>query len=91
MASERKQWKTCEERLVQQLRQLQQQNAPTALPSGNMKPVEQTGNGYRYKQAVNEVQLPQSDSVEAAKGYQQSLQVNRVQTDGVEAAKDYQQ
>ena len=43
VARERKQW---EAQLVQQLRQSQQQNAPTALPSRNMKPIEQTGNEY---------------------------------------------
>ena len=37
---ERKQWEACEERLVQQLRQLQQQNASTALPSRIMKTLE---------------------------------------------------
>ena len=42
MARERKQWEANDERLLQQLRQLQQQNAPTALPSRNLNPVEQT-------------------------------------------------
>ena len=63
VARERKQWEAHEERLVQQLRQLQQQNATTGLPSRNMKPVEQTGNGYQHTQTV---------------GYQQSPQVRRV-------------
>ena len=40
VARERKQWEACEERLVQQLRQLQQQNASTALSSKIMKPLE---------------------------------------------------
>ena len=48
----RKQWEAHEERLVQQLRQLQQENAPTGLPSRNMKPVEQTENGYHHTEAV---------------------------------------
>ena len=64
VARERKQWEACEERLVQQLRQSQQQNAPTALPSRNMKPVEHTGNEYHHTQAA---------------GYQQSPQVSRVE------------
>ena len=34
------------------------------LPSRNGKLVEQTINRYQYNQAVGEVQLPQSDSVE---------------------------
>ena len=59
MARERKQWEAHEERLVQQLRQSQQQNAPTALPSRNMKPVEQTGSRYHHTQAVGYQQLPQ--------------------------------
>ena len=52
MARERKQWEAHEERLVEYLRQMQQQNAPTGLPSRNMKPLEQTGNGYHFIQAV---------------------------------------
>ena len=49
------------------------------LPSRNVQPVEQTGNGYRYTQAVSELQLTQSHSMEAsiAKDCQQS-QVSRV-------------
>ena len=34
MAEERKQWKVCEERLVQQLRELQQHSVPAGLPPG---------------------------------------------------------
>ena len=46
-----------------------------------MQPVEQTGNGYHYTQAVGEVQLSQLHSVEASitKGFQQSPQVSRVE------------
>ena len=49
------------------------------LPSRNGQLVEPTGNGYQYNQAVGKVQLPQSDSMEAAKDHQQLPQVDRVQ------------
>ena len=46
-----------------------------------MEPVEQTGNGYHYNQAVGEVQSNQLHSVEASivEDYQQSPQVSRIE------------
>ena len=49
------------------------------LSSRNGQLVEPAGNGYQYNQAVDEVQLRQSDSVEAAKDHQQSSHVKRLQ------------
>ena len=38
----------------------------SCLLSRNVQPVEHTGNGYHYNQAVGEVQLTQSHNVEAS-------------------------